>query len=153
MIIGTLFFLVAACGEAPDVAQTARLAQHQADQRIASAKAEADQTSRDAQAAADVQVAAADATMRATAEAYRHEITTRLVGLDETIAGLEARALRANGADRKERLARLVSIRGHRADFTRECDSLDGTSGDAWHAARSRVDKAWTDLKAEVEAV
>lgn len=152
MLIGTLLLFVGACNQTPDVAETARLAQHEADQRIATARSVADQQSRDAQAAADVKVATADATMRTTQEAYRHEITTSLVGLDEKIAGLEARALKANGADRKARLGHLEGIRVHRVDFSREYGTLDGTSGDAWDAARARVDKAWSALQAEVEA-
>ena len=151
MFLSLFLVFSLACDNAADMQREAATAQTEANAKIAAAAAAADQKSRDAQAVANQAVAAASSDFQALREAYRHTTTTALADLDAKIAALDAKALRANGADKVTRQTKLASIRTNRAAFVADYDTLDSATMSTWDAEKARLDARWATLKDSVE--
>lgn len=144
--------LAAGCDNASNNQQKATAAQNEANDKIAAATREAEQKGKNAQAAADKQIAEAQANFMKLREDYRHATTTNLAGLDRKVADLEAKEKRMSGKAASDLEAKLKDIRGGRATFTADYNTLEATSAATWDDTKARLDKEWTDLAASVDA-
>ena len=139
-----------ACDDASDMRRKADDAQSEANTKIDAVAAKADQEIRVVQAEADKKIAAEVASFTTLREEYRHKVSLNLVELDKKVADLEARAKTANGKDKIEREAKLVTIYAHRETFMTDFKTLETESAATWDATQARLDAEWADLVAQV---
>lgn len=141
-----------ACDTASENRQDkAAAAQRDANEKIHDASAEAAQKMRDAQAEANVKIAAADADfVRARAD-YRHTMTTDLAKLDEQVAALKAKALKANGEAKRTLEASIADIEGYHKTFLNDYTTIDNGNAAGWPETRARLDREWKELRASVD--
>lgn len=143
---------IISCDKAADLEQKVVAAQEKADTKAASAGSQAGQVAREAQAAADATIADATADFAVMREAYRHKTTLALAELDRRIAGLEATASAAVGAEKQKRETTLKGIRSGRMAFTHDYHALGTATGATWDATVVRLDGQLATLEALVSA-
>ncbi len=152
-LLPALLLLLGGCGGdvATQTQEKAREAQEEANAKIDDAQEVASQTMRDAQAQADKEIAAAQADFDTAREAYRHDLSTRLAALDEKIAGLEAKALVANGKAQADLDIKLQEVRARRAAFAADAAAIGDAMAVNWNETKARVEAAFTELKDRVD--
>jgi hypothetical protein len=143
--------LATACDKASDEQHNANAAQAAANEKIAAAATEAAQKASAAQTEANQKVAEAQANFMKLREDYRHSTTTSLVGMDKKIGALDTKATTATGKDKSDLDTNLKQIHAARQSFDADYQTLETASATTWDAARARLDKEWTDLKALVD--
>jgi hypothetical protein len=143
--------LATACDKASDDQRNANAAQAAANDKIAAAATEATQKASAAQAEANQKVAEAHANFMKLREDYRHSTTTSLVDMDKKIDDLDTRATTATGKGKSDLETNLKQIHAARQSFGADYQTLETASATTWDAARARLDKEWTDLKALVD--
>jgi hypothetical protein len=146
-----LAICLTACNTASDDAKKAQAARAEADDKSGAAVDESAEKVKSARAEADQKIAAARADFATLREDYRHATTKNLVDLDHAVDDLTAKANQASGKEKTDRDAGLKQIHASREAFWKDYQSLDGALESTWDAAKSRVDKEWTDLKALVD--
>ncbi len=134
-----------------DAQAKANAAQATANVDIAKAKADADKKMNAAQADADKKIADLQASFSKTREDFRHSTQTNLDELDKKLAGLDAKAKTATGKAKVELDATLPRLHTQRDAFATSFKTIDTTTATTWDAAKMRLDKEWTDLKAAVD--
>jgi hypothetical protein len=107
LIIPTILFMSFGCETAKDNQKDAIQAQQQANEKIAEVRTEARDQVVNAQAKAAVGVAEAQANYDKLREDFRHDINTKLVGLDEKISKAEAKATKETGEPAARRVPTL----------------------------------------------
>jgi hypothetical protein len=125
----------------------------EADEKIDDATAAADQEIRTVQAEADKKIAGERADFTTLREEYRHATTLKLVELDKKIADIDARAKKANGDKKADLETRLAVIRSTRDAFVADQKTLENESAATWDVTKARLDRAWAELEARVDAV
>ena len=140
-----------ACDNASDDANKARTAQATANDKSGAAVRESDEKVKSAQAEADQKIAAAHADFMTMRENFRHETTRDLVGLDQKVDVLTAKAGQSTGKEKTDRDAGLKQIHASRDAFQKLYQSLDSASESTWDDAKSQVSKELTDLEALVD--
>ena len=132
--------------------QTERQKETKATEQAMSARSEAEQSAQNAQAAADKQIAAARADFAKAREDYLHGKRLDLITLDSKVLDLESKARTTRNAKAKGDLeARLPSIRAQREAFVRHLEALENESAATWDVTKANLDKAWQNLKDEVD--
>lgn len=129
-------------------AQKVATAQAEANDKIVAAVAEADQKSRVAQNEVDAKVVAAKEAFLKVREEYRHDLETKLIELNRSVAELELKAGKAVGQTHVEMHARLKKIRAQRDIVAKSCKALETESATTWDETKARVDREWAELKA-----
>jgi hypothetical protein len=148
LILGAVPFAAGCEKSGSDAQSQANEAQDKANKEIGRANAQANE----AQRKADEQIAGAQADFVKTREDYRHKVQTDLDSLDKDIAALDAKA-RTDTAKAKGGLsARLPAIHAQRDSFVNDFRSLESASAMTFDAAKDRLDKEWSSLKAAVDA-
>ncbi len=142
--------LATGCDKAADEQRQADAARLEAETKSAEANREATGKINAAQVEADKKVADAQADFLSLREAYRHKVTENLIGLDKDIANLDAKLKTATGKVKTDLEARLPGIRSQREAFSNEYKSLELASALTWDNAKTRLDKAWDELKKAV---
>ncbi len=128
-------------------AQKVATAQAEANDKIVAAVAEADQKSKVAQSEVDAKVMAAKEAFLKVREEYRHDVETKLIEFDRSIAELELKAKKAVGQAHVDVHARLKKIRAQREVVAKSCKALETESAMTWDETKARVDREWTELK------
>jgi len=141
----------AGCNKAVDEQHKADEARAEADKKVNEANREATEKINAAQSEADKKVADAQANFLQLREDYRHKVTEDLVGVDKSIADLDAKALTAKGKTKAEIDAAMPNIRSLRESVASEYRSLELASALTWDSAKARVDKAVDDLKKAID--
>lgn len=151
--LGAVLMAVGAlgCNKAADEQKKADEARMEADKKVGEASNDAAEKINAARADADKKVAEAQADFLKMREDYRHKITEDLVSVDKDIADLEAKAKTATGKTKAEIEAALPDIRSKRESVSSEYRSLEFSSAVSWDNAKSRVDKAYDDLKKAID--
>jgi hypothetical protein len=140
-----------ACDTAAADDAKARAAQVESNNKQEAAIQEAELKINRAQTEADQQTAAAQADFMRMREDYRHATNVRLVDLDRRVADLTAKSSQLSGKPRIDLDANLKHIHASRDAFDADYRSLESLAASGWDAARTRLDKEWTDLKALVD--
>lgn len=149
-VIGLALALPAGCDDTAEVQREAASAQREADTKIADAKRDAAAETAKAQAEAQAKVVAASADFDRAREAWRHDLTTRLTALDETVAGLDAKSKTATGKAKTQLDAQLALIDPLRVTFGDDFATVDQATFATWDTVRARVEREWTALSEAV---
>lgn len=152
----TIAALVAGClsaceGPGTSAQEKMNKAQSEADKAGADAHAEADKKGNSAQADADEKIAEARADFAKVREDHRHGVQADLVGLDKTIAELDAKSKTATGSARTNLAAKVADVHLRRDAFAAELRRLEDSTATTWDAGKKRLDESWTELKAAVD--
>lgn len=140
-----------ACNKAADEQKKADEAHAKAEGKVDEAKREADEKINAARAEEDQKVARAQADFLKMREDFRHEITGDLTSLDRRIADLEAKQKTATGKTKVELDTGLPNVRSLRENVNTEYRSLEYASALSWDASKTRVQKAYDELKQAVD--
>jgi hypothetical protein len=115
------------------------------------ARQQADNTTNNAQAQAEQDIASARAQFEKTREDYRHSRRLDLADLDKKIVDIDARSRTATGNKQADLTARVASLRAQRDTFVSHMQALDTATGATWDAAKADLDHEWDALKSAVD--
>jgi hypothetical protein len=115
------------------------------------ARQQADNTTNNAQAQAEQDIASARAQFEKVREDYRHSRRLDLADLDKKIVDIDARSRTATGDKRADLTARVTSLRAQRDTFVRDMQALDTATGATWDTAKADLDHEWDALKSAVD--
>jgi hypothetical protein len=144
--------LTLACDQSGTAAQAeVTKAQVQANTDIAKANTQANATAVAAQAQADKKIGAVEADFAKTREDYRHVMQTDVDAINKTLSDLDAKEKTATGKAKADLDGALPSLRTQRDAFVTDMRGIDKVDALGWDAAKARLDKEWTDLKAAAD--
>lgn len=143
---------VAACDKpGADAQKKYDNAQAVASTEITNAVIKADEKTAEARAEEQKKIAAAQRDFEKAREDYRHEMQTKCDDLDKKLDDLDAKTNTATGKRKADLLAKYATLRQERDAFVTDFESLETTAAADWDAAKARVDKEWSRLKADAD--
>jgi hypothetical protein len=134
------------CKTAADQEHDAVEVQRTANEKVQAAEEKARAETLKLKTEAEQKIAAIQADFDKLRENHRHDVTEKLVGLDETIAKFSAKSRNGGAAAKKASETRLEEMRAKRLQFQKSLDDLRGASALTWDASRAAVDQEWAEL-------
>jgi pyruvate/2-oxoglutarate dehydrogenase complex dihydrolipoamide acyltransferase (E2) component len=134
------------CKTAEDRGQEAAEVQRVATEKIQQAEEKAREEIQKAKTQAEQKIASIQADFDKLRENYRHEVTGKLVGVDESIAKYGAKSRNDSPNAKKVSEPRFAEMQAKRSQFQKSFDSLRDASASTWDASRAAVELEWTAL-------
>ncbi len=139
--------LALGCDSASDEQTRASRAQAEANKTTVATAAVAEEKIKTAKAEADKKIAQAQANFQTMREDFRHNTTVALVEVDKSIELLEKKWKTQTGKAKTETADRLKQIRTDREALTTSYRALEAESAATWDQSKMRLEKAMQELK------